>query len=323
MQEENPQKIIVSVIIATRYRPKLLLRAISSVLAQTIKDFEVIIVIDGPDEATSLELANFDSPHFHVIQLPFNQGCPNARNQGVAIAKGEWIAFLDDDDEWLPTKLESQLWLAQQSAYQWPVISCGVIARTPKGDFTYPRRFPNKDEPLSEYLLARNTFSFGEGLIQASTLFTKKELLVHYPFLQDLGQEHEDWYWLLTISSLKNVGIEFVQRPLSIWHLWEQRDTISSNNKWERSLNWIKTNQALVTPRAYAAFILVEVGSRAAPTHNWKVFLSLLQEAVSSGKPAVIDWLIYLGMWFIPQDFRRSIKSFFQKTRLPIDTPQI
>lgn len=302
---------IVSVVIPTRNRSILAKRAVQSALIQTLKEIEVIVIIDGPDEVTVKELSQIDDARLRVIELPVSGGASEARNSGVTEAKGEWIAFLDDDDEWFPQKLERQLEAAHRSQYALPIIGGCLIARTPKGDFIRPKRFLRPSEPLSEYLLVRNSLFPGEGLIQTSVIFTKKDLLQKVPF-RDL-RRHQDWDWLLRVSSVEGVGIEFVPEPLAIWYIEEGRSSVSSTSNWQNSLSWIRENRNLVTPRAYSAFIMVEVGPRAAQGGEWNSFLPLLWEAMRLGDPKLIDFLLYFGMWLIPQEARRSLRALFGK----------
>src|SRR5271155_4502466 len=70
---------------------------------------EVIVVIDGEDQATEKLLAGFEDARLQVIPLAVNVGGSEARNIGVRTENGEWIAFLDDDDEWFPHKIAMQL----------------------------------------------------------------------------------------------------------------------------------------------------------------------------------------------------------------------
>ena len=102
--------VIVSAVIPTRGRPELLQRAVRSALAQTLREIEVVVVIDGEDPVTSLALeSGSQDGRLRVIALAVSVGGSDARNRGVDAARGEWIAFLDDDDEWLPGKLQAQL----------------------------------------------------------------------------------------------------------------------------------------------------------------------------------------------------------------------
>lgn len=309
---------LVSVVIPTYRRPLLVKRAVQSALAQTLSQIEVIVVIDGPNEATRVSLAAIDDPRLTVIELPTNQGSCAARNAGIATAQAKWVAHLDDDDEWMPQKLELQLEAVRHSQYALPIASCYLVARTPKGDSVWPRRPPTQSEPLSEYLFVRNTLFQGEALLQSSTILTAKELLQKVPYKSG-SEKHDDWDWLLRAITLEGVGVEFVPEVLSIWYLGEKRQSLSSTHDWQYSLNWIQANRNLVTRRAYSSFILTEVSSRAAQTREWKAFWQLLWEAIRQGAPQPADLFLYLGMWLIPPDTRRWLRTLL--TRKPRALP--
>ncbi|MGB5708918.1 MAG: glycosyltransferase [Arenicellales bacterium] len=96
----------ISVVIPTWNRVDLVRRALNSVLNQTLAPAEVIVVDDGSDDNTIERVAR-DFPEA-VVLTQTNQGVSSARNRGIRIATGEWIALLDSDDEWLPGKLAAQ-----------------------------------------------------------------------------------------------------------------------------------------------------------------------------------------------------------------------
>tara|TARA_B100001769_G_scaffold67478_1_gene50229 strand:- start:247 stop:1083 length:837 start_codon:yes stop_codon:yes gene_type:complete len=96
----------ISVIIPTYNRKHTLQRAIDSVLAQTFKPYEIIIVDDGSKDGTKEWLLQ-NYPSVQYIHQP-NNGVSSARNKGIQISQGSWIALLDSDDEWMPEKLEYQ-----------------------------------------------------------------------------------------------------------------------------------------------------------------------------------------------------------------------
>jgi len=100
---------VVTVVIPTRDRWPLLQRALASTLAQEDVDLEVIVVNDGSQDATDTELAGIVDVRLRTIRLTQSSGVAHARNLAVAAARGKWIAFLDDDDFWAPTKLRRQL----------------------------------------------------------------------------------------------------------------------------------------------------------------------------------------------------------------------
>ena len=97
----------VSVIIPTYNRAKKACRAVSSVLDQTFKDFEIIVIDDASTDDTIEKLKEFDN-RIQVIRHSDNRGVSSARNSGINKAKGKYIALLDSDDYWLPEKLRVQ-----------------------------------------------------------------------------------------------------------------------------------------------------------------------------------------------------------------------
>jgi GT2 family glycosyltransferase len=100
----------VSVVIPTRNRWRLLsTSALPSAFAQEAVEHEVIVVDEGSEDATPSELASLDEPRLRVIRHETPHGVAQARNAGIAAARGAWIAFLDDDDLWAPQKLRRQL----------------------------------------------------------------------------------------------------------------------------------------------------------------------------------------------------------------------
>ncbi len=310
---------LVSVVIPTYRRPLLVTRAVQSALAQTLSQIEVIVVIDGPDEATREALLTIDDSRLKVVELPTNQGCCAARRAGVTAAQAKWVAHLDDDDEWMPQKLELQLEAIRNSQYTFPIASCYLVVRSPQGEFVWPRRPPTESEPLSEYLFVRHSLFQGEGLIQASTILTSKELLEKVP-PSLTAKRHDDWDWLLRAITIEGVGIEFVPQPLSIWYLREKGQSLSMTPDWQYSFSWIKAKRDLVTPRAYSSFILAEVSSKAAIVGDWEAFWSLLWEALRQGSPTPVDLCLYLGMWLIPPQTRRWLRNFLTRERKALQT---
>ena len=99
----------VSVIITTYNRANLLARAVNSVLAQTYTDYEIIIVDDCSSDNTQSVVQQFTDPRVRQIRHYSNRGAAAARNTGIANAVGEYIAFLDDDDECTPNRLADQI----------------------------------------------------------------------------------------------------------------------------------------------------------------------------------------------------------------------
>ena len=109
---ETPE---ISVVITTCNRREKLRRAINSVLAQTFTPFEIIVVDNASTDKTFEMIKDIQADRLQYIRHQQNQGGPAARNSGIRAAKAKFIAFLDDDDEWMPSKLEKQYQKMQQS----------------------------------------------------------------------------------------------------------------------------------------------------------------------------------------------------------------
>jgi glycosyltransferase involved in cell wall biosynthesis len=308
--------VIVSAVIPTRGRPELLQRAVRSALAQTLSEIEVVVVIDGEDVVTRLvmeELAHLDV-RVRVVSLPVSVGGSDARNRGVDAACGEWIAFLDDDDEWLPGKLQAQLDALKTSTAPALIGSCKMIARTPGKDYVWPRRIPGKDEQLGEYLLARHTLTRGEGYIQTSTFFVRRALMQAQPFKS--GQKkHQDTEWVLRLGRLPGVQVIIVDEPLAIHNIEEDRTTVSSKSNWRYSLDWVQRDRHLFTPRALSGFVLHQIASEASDQGEWRAFPLLLLEVLRHGKSMPLDYAIYFAMWLLPRRRRRRLRDWM--TRRP------
>lgn len=116
----------VSVIIPTYNRADLLPRAVNSVLSQTYQDYEIIIVDDCSSDPTPEVIANFDGCCIRSLRHNKTKKASAARNTGIANARGEYIAFLDDDDEWLPTYLERQVAILDSSPPSVGLVYCWV-----------------------------------------------------------------------------------------------------------------------------------------------------------------------------------------------------
>ena len=101
--------VLVSAIIPTRDRADMVMRAVASALAQTGVCLEVVVVDDGSGDDTAARLAGLDDPRLRVLSHPVPRGVSAARNAGMAAARGDYLALLDSDDEWLPAKTVRQL----------------------------------------------------------------------------------------------------------------------------------------------------------------------------------------------------------------------
>jgi glycosyltransferase involved in cell wall biosynthesis len=144
----------VSVIIPTRARPELLRQAIASARAQTITDLEIIVAVNGPENpltARTLEIAS----GCRVVRVE-RAGIAVALNAGIAIARGEWLAFLDDDDLWEPNRIEAALEAARLTSAD--LVISDFVVFDDSGGVQAPARRPPPGMPMSE-AWTRKTYS--------------------------------------------------------------------------------------------------------------------------------------------------------------------
>lgn len=119
---------LISVVLPTYNRAGTLERAIRTVLGQTFRALELIVVDDGSTDGTAAVLAAIGDERLRPMRLPRNRGAAAARNAGLAEARAAWIAFQDSDDEWLPQKLDLQWQVAAEAPPEVGLILGGYLA---------------------------------------------------------------------------------------------------------------------------------------------------------------------------------------------------
>ena len=226
-----PDQPLVSAVIPTCKRPALVRRAVLTALNQTYSHLEVVVVVDGPDPFTSNELATIRDPRLRVIVLPQSEGGSGARNAGVQAAQGNWIAFLDDDDEWLPNKLELQMArLGQDSGAS--AAYCRVRRQTSEG--LQPLRprpsFPEGD--ITDSLLTRDV-----AMTPSAYVVKRSALLEVGGFDETLAGAQDMDLWL----RMSQAGYRFVivPEPLVIYHEDDATERIT-NNTVAQAIGFIK-----------------------------------------------------------------------------------
>lgn len=282
----------VSVVIPTHRRPDQVVDAVRSALNQTYPPDEVVIVVDGGDPETLDALENLQDPRLEVASLIPAGGAGAARNEGVRHASGDLIAFLDDDDRWLPRKLEAQVSLHWQAADPLNTVSATRARWVHEaGEHVWPLRSPRRGESIAEYLFIRRRA--GEGVLATPTLMAPRELALSVPMPTDLPT-HEEWDWLLTLQG-RGIDLLLAFEVLAVIRSDAGRESLSSSGQdWKASLGWARGRRQDLGPRAFSAFVLTEVGRAATLGREGLATHLRILLASLEGKPRIHDMLRHL-----------------------------
>lgn len=299
------ERDLVSVVIPTHRRPQWVGCAVESTLRQSYARLEVIVVVDGPDAEAATALRAINDERLRVIELDEAVGGAEARNVGVRAAHGEWVAFLDDDDEWLAEKVEKQMAAAAHVALRYPIVSSRLVAQASE-DRVLPRRLYTSGKSVAEYLFCRRGFSYGDGMLQTSTLLTKRGLLLEVPFLKGL-KRHQDWDWLLKVAWRPDV--EIVMAPEALTCMRVAGDGVSQTGDWELSLAWAKAVRPLMSARAYSFFIATECVPRARKCGaRLSSYMRLLWECLWRGQPGLRQIALFLFFCIVPRGVGKKLR---------------
>ena len=204
----------VSVVIPVFNRPKKVSEAVESVRAQTVSDWEIILVDDGSTDETPQVLKELEKkdPRIHAI-FQENKGAQSARNAGIRAAKGEWVAFLDSDDTWLPRSLELRLLAAEQEAVKVVHSGCETI----QADGTRGTYSAVLKGDVYKSVLANPAPMF-QGMLVA------KEALQKIGYLDEKIVAYQEWDTSIRLAKYFKYG--FVGQPTFIYDC-RGTDTIS------------------------------------------------------------------------------------------------
>jgi glycosyltransferase involved in cell wall biosynthesis len=223
---------LVSVIIPTYRRSEFLVRAIRSVVNQTYKNIEIIVVDDNDAEDsfhldTKQKMEEF-AHRVHYIKHDENKGVVQARNTGILEAKGEYIAFLDDDDEWLVHKIELQVDLLNALPDDYGLVYCGYKVIS-EGDFEQIIK-PKFRGDLSQVLGLNHIGS-------PSLVLCKKEYVKLVGGFDDRIVYREDLDFFYKLSRI--CQFDFVKAPLVNYYLHEGSKSKNSHLRLEGMISFL------------------------------------------------------------------------------------
>ena len=204
--------ILVSVVIPTYNRAQLLCRAIRSVLRQTYTHLECIVVDDGSTDDTAQIVRQFADDRLLYLRHETNRGGSAARNTGIQNASGNYLAFLDSDDEWLPAKLEKQLQSLQSCSEHVGAVHCQFYAVfDATGDRIKVKKPLNFRGDVYQRLLQ------GENQSSTSLFLVRRECFKTCGLFDEELTSFQDYDMWLRIA--QRYHFECVEEPLAVVHV--------------------------------------------------------------------------------------------------------
>ncbi|WP_166787564.1 glycosyltransferase family 2 protein [Cryobacterium levicorallinum] len=256
---------LVTVVIPTIGRAELN-RAVTSVKAQTLwLQIELVVVVDLAHADFDRNVLDFEeSDQLRIIHTKGKQGGGHARNLGVSAGRGNWVAFLDDDDYWLPTKIAEQIAVAKEYSASGSgsdlVISCrSHLMDSRSAQMTarnVPIRLMRRDESIVRYLLIGRRPGAGRASMFTPTLLVNRSLALRVPWEASL-RRHQDWDWLIR---LENHGATFRQSENALVVVQVgSAQSVSAGQDWQSSLDWGEKRVGPLNRLAYADFLVAQV----------------------------------------------------------------
>ena len=210
-----------TVVIPTHNRSNLLKRAVVSVLNQTFEDFEIIIVDDHSTDDTTSVVSSFSDPRIQYMINHRTKGACGARNTGIFVAKGKWVAFLDDDDVWFPEKLKYQYKKAKRANHTIGLICTDYAIY--RGRKREPVIFKNRPSGW-----VRNKLLYGGNIGCLSSTCIRSDILRDIEGFDERFPSKQDQDLWLRVAELA----AFTHVPKTLVYMYqEKRSRIGQNMK--------------------------------------------------------------------------------------------
>ena len=206
----SPVVPVVSVIIPSYNRGYCIARCLRSVLNQSFTDFEIIVVDDASSDDTRAQVLSIADSRIRYLAHDVNQGGAVARNSGIRIAAGEFIAFLDSDDDWQPDKLSKQLENMQRLGTRCGLSYTWLSCVNDEGTETL-RINPEIDGECFEEMLVSNFIG------TFSNIVVRKSLLIEVGALDESFRSCQDWDLFIrltrhaSVHCLREYAVRYLQ----------------------------------------------------------------------------------------------------------------
>jgi len=203
--------IKVSIVIPTYNDQAHIINAINSVLSQSFKNFEIIVIDDGSIDNTSIILKDYIESKKIIYIYQENSGVCSARNNGISISSGKYISFLDSDDEWIDKdKLKKQVDFLESNENYVLVGTCGVVVDDYKNKITdYNVSF--SDLSIRKSILIKNPFLLSSVMVRKDIL-VKTDLFIQKDYIN--AEDYNLWLRISLLGKISNLSESMVSYTL-------------------------------------------------------------------------------------------------------------
>ncbi len=303
---------LVSVIIPTYNRAHLIRRTLDSVIKQSYRNLEIIIVDDASTDNTEEVIKIIADPRIRYIRHPTNYGGGTARNTGIKAVTGKYVTFLDSDDQWLPNKIELQLRSLKNCEQGEKAVSYTQFTSQNSYQVSIlPGRGKIDTEPVADYLFVNG------GEILTSTLMLPRTLALSTLFRPDL-KKHQDVDLYLRLE--KNGALfSFLNQPLTLWDNDLDTERISNLSDYKFSLNWIREYESEISTQATKGFLIKEVVRQLIESEQQPLYaLQLIIDAAWHGVISFQRCGFLMSKVMLPNSRRKQVKKFLKWDRKQI-----
>lgn len=269
----------VTVVLTTYNRPELMRRALGSVLNQTYKNWECIVVDDASEEPVEEIVDSNGDSRVRYYRHDENKGLSAARNTGLRLAEGSMIAYLDDDDEWLPEKLARQADRLQSSEEEVGLVYCWM--EWVRDGEVFKRRQPTLRGNIFAESLDRQPLGNG------STWLIRREALERHGGFDESLPRGIDGDLLRRLSITHNVDV--VPETLVRYHVDHEQQRITREDRTGvqnaitgQRVKLRKFEKALQSLPRQRANIYADLGRRYAQLGEWGAVFSCFRQALQS-----------------------------------------
>ncbi len=281
---------VVSVIIPTFNRASKIAGAIESVLNQSCQKFEIIVVDDASTDCTEQMIESFANDRIRYIKTDRNVGGGAARNLGIDASMGEYVAFLDSDDEWTKDHLKDSISIIENSNVQGSISSFYVCNKERRTVFMCSPILPGTS--MVNYILGS-----GGGDPRSSTMVFRRNAIHDIRFDSDL-RKYQDWDLAIRFARKFRFAVKSV--PGAILHVSDgDRMSASPNHDATQAFmsNYISEAKPASVARFYAALMKSSIGGNS--DSYYKIYRLRAWKCFKHASPAVKMKIIILSIPFV------------------------